>query len=336
MTEPERMVLVVDDTPANLAVLLGMLADEGYEVLAAEDAEEALEILEEDVPDIILLDVMMPGMDGYTLCRHIKKQKQLADIPVIFISAKSESQDVVEGFDAGAVDYVSKPFQRAEVLARIRTHIQLHEALVELDRLNKLALDANPLTGLPGNNTIANNVDDAIGKGADIAVVYCDLDNFKAFNDRYGFSAGDDVILFSARIMKEALEELREQHESKEGFLGHIGGDDFVVLLPSPWAEDYGEKVAKRYDEEVKSFYTGEDKERGFIVTKDRQGNVCQFPFVSVTMAGLYLRRRLLKHFVEVSSVCAEVKKWGKAIEGSVLLFDRRSGPLRQDTDETP
>jgi diguanylate cyclase (GGDEF)-like protein len=329
MTERTRIVLVVDDTPANLAVLLGMLGDEGYEVIAAENAEEALEILEEELPDIILLDVMMPGMDGYTLCRHLKQQQRLAEIPVIFITAKSGTQDVVEGFAAGAVDYVAKPFQRPEVLARVRNHIRLHEALVELERLNKLALDASPLTGLPGNNTIAKAVEDAISSKADVAVIYCDLDNFKAFNDRYGFCAGDDVIQFSARILKESLERQREAADGgSDGFLGHIGGDDFVLILPSSWAEPFGAEVVRRYDTEVVSFYNDEDRARGHIVAKDRQGVLREFPFVGVTMAGVYLRQRSLEHFLQVASVCAEVKKLGKSVQGSVLVFDRREGPF--------
>jgi PleD family two-component response regulator len=199
-------VLVVDDTPDNLAVLVRTLGGAGYEVLAAENARETLEIVQESTPDIFLLDVMLPEMDGFTLCRRLKEDKRTVDIPVLFITARTSTQDVLRGFDAGGVDYITKPVNPAELLARVRTHVRLHEALVELDRLRDLALDANPLTQLPGNNTIARKIQEAIKQRDPLTVIYCDLDNFKAYNDRYGFSAGDQVIQYTAAILRNALD----------------------------------------------------------------------------------------------------------------------------------
>lgn len=130
------LVLIVDDTPQNLQVLGQTLRQESYEVAMAMNGNEALEFLNgKELPQLILLDVMMPGMSGYEVCEEIKKNKKLKNIPVIFITAKSETEDIVKGFDIGGVDYVTKPFQPAELLARVRTHIALKKSREEVFRL---------------------------------------------------------------------------------------------------------------------------------------------------------------------------------------------------------
>ncbi|MFH1118111.1 MAG: response regulator [Pseudomonadota bacterium] len=320
MTGRRHTVLVVDDTPANLAVCLKTLGGAGYEVLAAEDGREALEIVQETAPDIFLLDVMMPEMDGFTLCRHLKEDKRIADIPVLFLTARTSVQDILRGFDAGGVDYITKPVNQAELLARVQTHVRLHDALVELDRLRELALDANPLTQLPGNSTIARRIQEAVKQEDPLTVIYCDLDNFKAYNDRYGFSAGDELIRYTAAILKDALDTVC----NSQGFLGHIGGDDFVLIVNSDQARALGEQIAKSFDRGIESFYDDADRERGGIVVTDRQGRMCRFPPASVSMAGVHLERREWGHYLEVASACAEVKKLAKEKPGSILLMDRR------------
>lgn len=126
------LILIVDDNISNLQVLGALLSQKGYEIAVATDAEKALDFLENDLPDLILLDVMMPGTDGYELCIKIKMIEKLTEIPVLFLTALTDPDDIVRGFDAGAVDYISKPFNNAELLARLRTHIGLKQAKDEL------------------------------------------------------------------------------------------------------------------------------------------------------------------------------------------------------------
>jgi len=316
----KRKVLIVDDGPENISLLTLVLKRGGYEVLAAESGRQALEIVQDTVPDICLLDIMMPEMDGYALCRHLKEDRRFADIPVIFLTAMDSPDKIVKGLEAGAVDYVTKPFSHGEILARIRTHIRLHEALLEIERLRQLALDANPLTQMPGNNTINRAIQDVIDEKAAFAVIYCDLDNFKAYNDRYGYSAGDEVILFTAEVFRGALETVCRD----EGFAGHVGGDDFVLLVPSDRVNDIGEEVVRRFDEGIAAFYDDEDRERRYIETTNRQGEVMKFPFVSISLAGVDLSVGSFSDFREVSTTCAELKKKAKQASGSVILLDRR------------
>lgn len=126
------LVLIVDDNISNLQVLGALLSQKGYEIAVATDAEKALEFLRNDFPDLILLDVMMPGTDGYELCQKIKTIENLVEIPILFLTALTAPEDIVKGFDSGAVDYISKPFNNAELLARIKTHIGLKKAKEEL------------------------------------------------------------------------------------------------------------------------------------------------------------------------------------------------------------
>ncbi|MDA3811555.1 MAG: response regulator [Spirochaetaceae bacterium] len=126
------LILIVDDNISNLQVLGALLTQKGYEIAVAVDADKALEFLENDYPDLILLDIMMPGTDGYELCQKIKSIESLSEIPVLFLTALTDSEDIVKGFDAGAVDYISKPFNNAELLARIKTHVGLKKAKDEL------------------------------------------------------------------------------------------------------------------------------------------------------------------------------------------------------------
>ena len=126
------LILIVDDNISNLQVLGALLSQKGYEIAVAIDAEKAMEFLENDYPDLILLDIMMPGTDGYELCQKIKAIEDLSEIPILFLTALTDPDDIVKGFDAGAVDYISKPFNNAELLARIKTHVGLKKAKDEL------------------------------------------------------------------------------------------------------------------------------------------------------------------------------------------------------------
>jgi PleD family two-component response regulator len=316
------LVLVVEDSPVNRKLLQRVLGRAGYTVIPAENAEHALHILRDTVPDIVLLDVVLPGMDGLALCRQLKEDDRLSDIPVLFITAKTTTQDIVLGFEAGGVDYVPKPFNRLELLARVRTHIRLHQTLVEIDRLRQLALDANPLTHLPGNNSIAGAIRKAIEDEAPVTVIYCDLDNFKAYNDRYGFSEGDRVISFTADLLVDGLKSAC----GDQCFVGHIGGDDFVVIVPSEAAQRFGDGIVSRFDEGVAVFYSDEDRAKGGITAVGRTGQVSHFPIVTISMGGVDLTRRNCHHFLEVAALCAEVKQKAKSLTGSAFYIDQRTG----------
>ncbi len=317
-----KTVLIADDAPSNLHLLHDILTKSGYEVLVAENGEEVLEILEEESPDIFLLDIMMPGMDGLELCRRIKSMSRFTATPIVFITAKNSSTDIVQGFSAGAVDYIPKPFNEAEILVRVQTHIRLHDVLMELERLRQLALDANPLTQLPGNNSILKAIAEALNDERLLSVVYADIDNFKAFNDKYGFAAGDQVLRFTANRIVAAVEAAC----GKGRMVGHVGGDDFVFITPADCTRAAVDRLIRDFDQGIRSFYSDEDMEKGEIRVKDRNGKLRSFPLMTISLGVVEVDKNSFSHHLELSAMCAEVKKVAKSISGSSFFINRRSG----------
>lgn len=320
MSEKTPLIVVADDDPGNLILLKKILTSAGYEVATASDGGEVFDVVRDRLPDLFLLDVMMPVMDGLETCRRLKADQRLQRIPVIFITSKDKSDDVLAGFDMGASDYITKPVNKAEVLARVRTHVMLFNSILELERLNQLALEANPLTGLPGNNSLCEALSRAIEDGGSQCVIYCDLDHFKAFNDKYGFARGDKVIEFTAETIRSAMYSICGPGQ----FLGHIGGDDFSIIVPSDKAEELALEIARRFDESVGEFYDPQDLKAGEIVSVNRQGEVENFPLMALSMGGVDLAHRSFKHYLEVANACAEVKKKAKEMPGSGIYFDLR------------
>ncbi len=313
-------ILVVDDDRRVSFLLSSILTSAGHGVIVAEDGYEALDQARERKPDLILLDVMMPRLDGFETCRRLKSDEAFKHTPVIFITSMDDPKDVVRGFEAGASDYVAKPINAAVLLARVASHLRLHHALLELERLKLIAFDANPSTGLPGNNSIAESISMAIKDGRASCVIYADLDNFKAFNDKYGFARGDGAIKFTAETIKEGT--LAAAGEG--AFIGHVGGDDFVMIVPSSLAGEVTDQVIGRFDAGIIRFYDPKDAEAGKIVSKDRRGRTSEFPIMTISLCGVHLQERKFEHFLEVASVCAELKEVAKANPGSCVFFDRR------------
>jgi len=224
------VVLIVDDTPTNIQVLAEALRTE-YRVKVAGGGLLALEaIARQGPPDLVLLDVMMPDLDGYEVCRRLKQDPRTRHVPVIFVTAKSEAEDEERGLNLGAVDYVTKPFHLSIVLARIRNHIQLKR---QADLLERLAL-LDGLTGIANrrrfDETLVDEWKRAERSGEALALIMLDIDHFKLFNDHYGHGAGDDCLRRVAAVMQEEI--------CRPGDLAaRYGGEEFVALLPATEGE---------------------------------------------------------------------------------------------------
>jgi diguanylate cyclase (GGDEF)-like protein len=328
-------ILIVDESLQDLRIHATTLRNQGYEVFCARGGENTLTILETMIPDLFLIDTQMKKMDGYELCRRLQRNPAWQHIPVIFVMDNRSPENIDQGYAAGGVDYIVKPCHLSEFLSRVRTQIKLYQLVRQNEEMQATAIDANPLTRLPGNNSIQKAIQKAIDEHQDVGIIHTDLDNFKAFNDAYGFIIGDDVLIFNAEILHTALRKIGDG----QGFLGHIGGDDFVVMLPADKMMAFGEEVVRSFDEGAKSFYNDEDREQGHIISVDRQGNICQFPITSISMGGMYLRDYWFTRYVEVAEVCAEVKHKAKIIMGSNIFVDRREAdppPLGTPVNGTP
>lgn len=319
-TEHKPRVFIVDEASQDLKVHAATLRAHGYDVVTAGSGEEALLRVEADVPDLFLIAADMAAMSGFTLCERLKEDARLLNVPVVFINSRPTSEAIDRGYAAGGVDYISKPCHLSEFLARVRTHIRLYQLLQEVARLQDIAIDANPLTHLPGNNTIVATIQEAIDLDLDVTVLYADLDNFKAYNDHYGFSDGDDLLLFTAEAQQTAIRTVC----GGDAFLGHVGGDDFVIMVRADRAEQLANEILRQFDAGAPAFYRQEDARRGYIEVTNRQGVLTRYPIVSLSLGGVRLKSHEFTHYLEVANVCAEVKHKAKAIPGSSLFLDRR------------
>jgi diguanylate cyclase (GGDEF)-like protein len=317
---PEHKILIVDDEKINIDILMNTLKKD-YRIVVAKNGEQALEKIASDNIDLILLDIVMPGLSGYDVCKRIKSNSKSADIPVIFITAISDEINESEGLYIGAIDYIIKPFSLAIVKARVKNHVKLLDAMKQLEHLNKLALDANPNTRLPGNNTVIKEIKRVLDLDLPVAVIYADLDNFKAYNDKYGFAKGDEVIIFTAEILKDSLDD----ENCDSSFLGHIGGDDFVAIIPEDKLNSVTGRVTKLFDSRIKNFYSKEDASKGFISTISRDGTLTDFPIISISLGCIKLSGRKFEGYIDVSDACTEAKKMAKHAPGSSVFIERRS-----------
>lgn len=313
-------ILIIEDSVEIIKVLIEMLKSH-YRIVFTKDGSRGLDMAREQKPDLILLDIMMEPVNGYQVCTQLKECVLTKDIPVIFLTAISEYMDEARGFEFGAVDYIIKPFVPAVVMARIKHHLQLALSLKELQRLYQLALDSNPITQLPGNNSIHQHIDELLEQSAARHVLYIDIDNFKSYNDKYGFAKGDIVIEVTAELMVDLMAEMRVQ----DWFVGHIGGDDFMVTIENEYAMAYIDLLINRFEDRIKEFYSKEDLAAGFIRTKNRMGETMDFPIMGLSVVGVNLAARNYANYLYISDICAELKHHAKHIPGSTVLIDRRS-----------
>ena len=225
---------------------------------------------------------------------------------------------------------VTKIIASGDLSARtdIRTNDELQELgetfnymTVELIKMKERAENANPLTKLPGNIVIHEQVEKRIQENRKFVVIYCDLDNFKAFNDKYGIAKGDEAIKMTAEVFKDAA----KIKGSPEDFIGHEGGDDFILLTTTEKAQDVADYITKEFDRRVRSLYSQEDLALGYIVAHARDNSVKQFPIMTISLAGVTNEYRAITSYAEVTNIAADLKKKAKAIEGSVFVLDKRN-----------
>jgi PleD family two-component response regulator len=304
-------ILVVDDDPDIARFVEINMRLEGFDVRIARDGEEALASVAEELPDLVLLDVMMPRIDGVEVCRRLRADPATAHLPVIMLTAKSLSADKVVGLTAGADDYLIKPFDTLELVARVRSTL----------RRNAEMRAASPLTNLPGNTRIDEEIATRVAVGVPFAVCYLDLDNFKAFNDAYGFLRGDEAILALARACQTAILGAGKPTP----FLGHVGGDDFVVVCEVGQAEALCTGVLAGFDEVAPKLHDPGDAERGHLLVTDRQGNLRRYPLVSVSAGIASTERRTFVDYRQIVAVATEMKNVAKTTPGSAMAVDRRS-----------
>ena len=306
-----EQILVVDDDPDIARFVEVNLRSAGYDVSVAGDGEEALEKAGAIRPDLVLLDVMMPRIDGFEVAQRLRKNPQTANTSIIMLTAKALSADKVTGLQAGADDYIIKPFDPIELLARVKGTLRRAKEMRNL----------SPLTGLPGNIRIQEEIERQVRDGRPFAVLYCDLDHFKTYNVQKGFVRGDRLIQSTAKLIQDAV----VMNDGSEGFVGHVGGDDFVAIVDPESAERVARSICERFDAVRTEFYEPEDLQRGFVRMEDRKGVLQDIPLVGVSVGIASSSRRAFAHYGEAVAVATEMKQFAKRDGGSSFAIDQRT-----------
>ncbi|MBX6750564.1 MAG: response regulator [Micromonosporaceae bacterium] len=310
MEDSRQKILVVDDDPDITGFVEMSLRVEGYDVAVAHDGLAALQMVRSYQPDLMILDVMMPELDGIEVLRRVRADPVTTALPVIVLTAKGQTPDKVIGLQAGADDYVVKPFDTLELVVRVQNTL----------RRNRESREVSPLSGLPGNHRILREIADRLRTGKPFAVCYCDIDGFKAVNDAYGFARGDEFIVTLGRKLLEAVA------TRSSAFLGHVGGDDFVVICDPEDIRPLTEQAVTEFEKAADALYDPEDRERGYITVKSRRDGVKDVGLVTVSIGVALSTRRPYTDPRQIIADATEMKSVAKSQPGSYVAVDRRSG----------
>lgn len=297
-------ILIADDEEEIRDLLRFSLESEEYEVIETEDGEQALQKIKTEKPDLVILDVMMPKMTGYEVCEKIRSDGSTCLIPVIMLTSLAQTKDKVTGIKLGADEYLTKPFEPFELSIRV-------EGLI---RRTREAISANPLSGLPGNISIEKEMRRLLDENVPYTIIYLDVDNFKAYNDKYGFEKGDEVIRLIATIVRDAVKTLGEESD----FVGHIGGEDFVVITKPARAELICIRIIEVFESHISMKYDEDVRQRGYIWGVDRSGNKIQFPIMTLSMGViLQVDKNVYQHYSQVVDRAKNLLKSAKSQTGN-------------------
>lgn len=310
MTPRDKRILVIADPPADRDEVVQVLKKEQLTIQTAGSYLEAVDRIYSDPPDLVIVSRILGGEGWKSLCEHIKKDPVFGHLPVVLSGTPDPGDGPLNLQELPIDDY----FEPAYTDEEIRSRVSLVFARAARVR------DANPLTRLPGNYTITKEIQSRIDHGGHFEIAYLDLDHFKSYNDKYGFLRGDEIIKMTARLLTNAV----RRRGGTEAFVGHVGGDDFVFIVPPDQMPGVCEEIIRHFDLVVGDFYDETDRLRGYIESTNRKGEAETFPFVSVSIAVVTNEHRPIEHIGEVSAIAAEVKKRAKAMPGSSYYKDKR------------
>jgi PleD family two-component response regulator len=265
---PQGRVLVVEDDPDISNMLRIYFESEGYEVALARRGEDALEMCRHRLPNVIVLDIMLPDMDGYDVCRRLRNSLRTRHIPIIFLTQKDERSDKIRGLELGADDYITKPFDVEELNLRVRNAMarSKYESLT------------NPTTGLPSGQLIEERLRQLVRKD-DWGIVYIGVAGLDAFGEAYGFVAEEEVLRFTAMILSQTVDRVG----TLDDFIGHVGSDEFILVTEGKRADRIAREVQERFDANVGTHYDWQARERGYLVVEDEDGDETRVELMTLT-----------------------------------------------------
>jgi diguanylate cyclase (GGDEF)-like protein len=283
-----RLLIVEDDF--DISNMLRIYFDsQGYETIIAAGGEQGLETCRHNLPNLVILDILLPDINGYEVCRQLRSNLRTSHIPIIFLTQKDERSDEIAGLEMGADDYITKPFDLQLLLLRVEGALR---------RASWLNL-TSPVTGLPSSRLIEEQLRAIIRRGG-WSVLYIGINNVTAFKDAYGFVAGDDVLRFTAMLLTEVLDEVG----SGGDFVGHIGGDEFIIISNPGAAARIKSRLVHRFNEEVETFYNFQDRERGYV--ENESGKV---PLMTMAVGLIHHDSAEFADIREITEIAAEARR---------------------------
>jgi len=316
MRVASRKVLLAEHEKGIAEIITYLLNSWDYEVITVGDGLSLLETVRREHPDIIIIDSNLPKIDGLRASKTLKEDFLTAHIPIIILIDKKLIRKKMLEIEQGVDDYIANPPDPIDLEVRIEMAL----------RRNTHQLHANALTRLPGNREIEKIIQLKIEKGIPFSIAYYDIDNFKSFNDKYGYMKGDSVIRHTAYIISTTV----KRCGNKDDFVGHIGGDDFIVATTPERDRFIASESILSFNRLTPFHYNKEDRERGQIVAKDRKGNVANTPLMSISVAIVNNKDCALKNIVQLMEIIAEIKSYLKTLPGSNFLVNRR-GPEKKE-----
>lgn len=291
-----RILVVEDDL--DIANMLRIYFDsQGYEVFVVGRGGDALELCRKKLPHVVVLDIMLPDMNGYEVCKKLRSNLRTSHIPIMFLTQKDERTDKIAGLQLGADDYITKPFDIEELKFRIQN------AVVRTTRESL----TNPVTGLPSGKLIEEQLRLLMRKDG-WAILYIGLKDFGPFNEVYGFVAGDDVLRFTAMVIGEAVDELG----TPDDFIGHTAANDLVVITTAGQAQAIKEKVTDRFATEVGTFYNFKHREQGYITVQGPEGQEKQVPLMTLAVGVITQDDGPFADIREITERAAEARREDK------------------------
>ena len=301
-------VYIIDDDESSIAIFKELFKDDpDYQFISVKTQQ--IDIALKNIPSLIVINEDAIDRDVVELCKKIRKDEDNKITPVIVVSSNPSRIHRMKILSQSIEYFIKKPVDAG----------YLYYTVKNLSRLISSNRTVSPLTGLPGNVQIHSELKKRLTKEEEFSVLYVDLDNFKAYNDVYGFLKGDKIIEFTANIL---IEEVHK--ENMDGFIGHIGGDDFVAIVPGVETEELCQRLIANFESRINSFFSKEDVKKGYIEIANRRGIIEKFPLTSVSIAVVVVDKGRFKNILEIGDVAAQVKHLAKSVMGNSYMIDRR------------
>ena len=301
-------VYIIDDDESSIIIFKELFReDPNYKFISVKT--EQIDIALKNIPSLIVINEDAIDRDVVELCRKIRKDEDNTITPVIVVSSNGAREHRMKILNESVEYFIKKPVDEG----------YLYYTVKNLNRLLTTNRRVSPLTGLPGNVQIHSELKKRLSKEEEFSVLYLDLDNFKAYNDVYGFLKGDKVIQYTADVIQDEI-----HTNGGNGFVGHVGGDDFIAIVPYTNIENLCQRIIARFDKQIKSFFTEEDAEKGYIEIANRRGIIEKFPLTSISIAVVVADKNRFNNILEIGDVAAQVKHAVKTVMGSSYTIDRR------------